>query len=84
MGRYKWSAKEEVLLQLLKEIRQESGFSGPIIQKQLSRPNSYVAKLESGDKRLDILELREYCQACGVTVEEFSRRLDTALAQKSL
>ena len=84
MGRYKWSLQESVLLQLLKDIRQEAGLSGPEIQKELNRPNSYVAKVESGDKRLDILELNEYCQICDIDLEDFSKRLINALRNKSL
>jgi len=79
MGRYKWSVQEDVLLKLLKDMRQEAGLSGPVIQKMLNRPNSYVAKVESGEKRLDILELRELCCVCGVTLYDFSQRLDHKL-----
>jgi len=79
MGRYKWSMQESVLLKLLKDVRRESGLSGPAIQKMLKRPNSYVAKVESGEKRLDVLELRELCQACGITLHEFTTRLDDEL-----
>jgi hypothetical protein len=82
MGRYKWSVQETALLKLLKEIRQEAGLSGPAIQKALNRPNSYVAKVESGDKRLDILELNEYCQVCGISLEKFSARLAKILPEK--
>jgi len=83
MGRYKWSIHEEALLGLLKDIRQEAGLSGPQIQKALSRPNSYVAKIESGDKRLDILELYEYCNVCGISISEFSNRLEVKLSALS-
>lgn len=79
MGRYKWSTQESVLLKLLKDVRQESGLSGPAIQKMLKRPNSYVAKVESGEKRLDVLELREFCCACSITLNEFTKRLDDRL-----
>lgn len=82
MGRYKWSVQENVLLELLRNIRSEAGLSGPTIQKELSRPNSYVAKVESGDKRLDILELNEYCQVCGISLDCFSARLTELLKKK--
>jgi len=79
MGRYKWSTQEDVLLKLLKDVRQDSGLSGPAIQRLLKRPNSYVSKVESGEKRLDILELKEFCCACGITLSEFAKRLDDRL-----
>jgi len=81
MGRYKWSGPEAVLLKNLKEMRAAAGLSGPEIQRRLKRPNSYVSKVESGEKRLDILELREYCNACGVSLVDFVRDLDMSLDQ---
>ena len=80
MGRYKWSGPEAVLLKHLKKMRAEAGLSGPEIQRRLNRPNSYVSKVESGEKRLDILELREYCQACGVSIVDFIRNLEKTLS----
>jgi len=81
MGRYKWSGPEAVLLKHLKEMRAAAGLSGPEIQRRLNRPNSYVSKVESGEKRLDVLELREYCQACGVSMVDFIRGLEEKLSQ---
>jgi len=81
MGRYKWSGPEAVLLDHLKEMRKEAGLSGPEIQRRLKRPNSYVSKVESGEKRLDILELREYCQACGVSMVDFVHSLEKKLSK---
>lgn len=81
MGRYKWSLQESVLLKLLKDVRHESGLSGPAIQKMLKRPNSYVTKIESGEKRLDVLELRELCHAYGITLRDFTTLLDKRLEQ---
>ena len=80
MGRYKWSGPEAVLLKHLKKMRADAGLSGPEIQRRLNRPNSYVSKVESGEKRLDILELREYCQACGVSIIDFIHRLEEKLS----
>lgn len=69
-----------MLLKHLKKMRAEAGLSGPEIQRRLNRPNSYVSKVESGEKRLDILELREYCQACGVSITDFVHRLEESLS----
>ncbi|MES0371684.1 MAG: helix-turn-helix transcriptional regulator [Mariprofundaceae bacterium] len=80
MGRYKWSGPETVLLKHLKEMRAEAGLSGPEIQRRLQRPNSYVSKVESGEKRLDILELHEYCRACGVSMSDFVHTLEKKLS----
>jgi len=70
-----------VLLKHLKKMRADAGLSGPEIQRRLNRPNSYVSKVESGEKRLDVLELREYCQACGVSIVDFIHSLEKKLSK---
>ena len=32
---------------------------------------SYVSKYESGERRLDYLEVRNICDCCGITITEF-------------
>jgi len=51
---------------------------------KLNRPQSYISKYESGEKRLDILELREACEACGVTLSAFASKLETALDKANI
>lgn len=70
-----------MLLKHLKEMRAKAKLSGPEIQRRLNRPNSYVSKVESGEKRLDVLELREYCNACGVSLSDFVSELDHKLSE---
>ena len=70
-----------MLLNHLKEMRKKAGLSGPEIQRRLKRPNSYVSKVESGEKRLDVLELREYCHACGISVVDFIHSLEEKLSR---
>ena len=38
---------------------------------RLNQPQSYVSKYESGERRLDILELRQVCQAVGIGLSDF-------------
>jgi len=49
------------------------------VAHRLGQPQSFVSKYESGERRLDILELREVCQAIGILLPEFIRRLEQAL-----
>ena len=46
---------------------------------RLGQPQSYVSKYESGERRLDLLELRQVCNVLGISLEAFIRRLDSAL-----
>lgn len=44
----------------------------------LSR-GSFVSKYESGERRLDVVELRELCRVLGTSLTAFVRRLDATL-----
>ena len=43
--------------------------------ESLGRPQSFVAKYEGAERRLDVLELRRVCEALGISLGEFVRRL---------
>jgi transcriptional regulator with XRE-family HTH domain len=47
--------------------------------KVLGMPQSYVSKYESGDRRLDPLELWAVCRGAGITLAQFGKRLDELL-----
>ena len=77
-GRNKGSDKK-LLLTLLKKIRQEAGLRQVDLAVSLGKPQSYVSKYESGERRLDVLEVRRVCRAVGLSLAEFSRRLEKGL-----
>ena len=73
-------AKERVLLrQALRQIRLDSGLTQAELAERLDKPQSYVSKLESGDRSLDCIETREFCLACGMGFERFIRKFEKLL-----
>ncbi|QTA79816.1 HTH domain-containing protein, Cro/C1-type [Desulfonema limicola] len=42
----------------------------------LDKPQSFVSKYESGERRLDLIELRYICRAIGTSLEEFVRKFE--------
>ena len=73
-------AQQESLQRLLRQIRLDAGLRQVDLANRLGRPQSFVSKYESGEKRLDILELRQICEAVGISLVEFVRRLEDSLA----
>lgn len=67
------------LVSLLREMRIEAGLTQVDLAARIERDQAYVSRYESGQRRLDVLEVREICQVIGVTLEEFARRLESAL-----
>lgn len=64
----------DVLLKLLREIREEAGLRQLDVAARLKQPQSFVSKYESGERRLDLLELEQICASCGIDLVEFVRR----------
>jgi transcriptional regulator with XRE-family HTH domain len=71
--------QREKLQELLKRIRQDKGIRQIELAEKLGVPQSFISKYESGDRQLDILELRQICQAVGISLQEFMRKLEDSL-----
>jgi transcriptional regulator with XRE-family HTH domain len=68
------STKHKVLLDLLRQIREEAGFRQLDVAERLLQPQSFVSKYESGERRLDLLELELVCEACKIDLNRFVAR----------
>lgn len=75
-----WTKERVLLRQELRRLRLESGLTQADLADRLSKPQSYVSKLESGDRSLDVIEVRQLCLACGVGFERLIRRFEKILA----
>jgi transcriptional regulator with XRE-family HTH domain len=68
-----------VILRLLKEARESAGITQVQLAKKLKLSQSFVTKMERGDRRIDVVQLRTICQIYGITLIEFVRRLEKEL-----
>ena len=64
------STDYEKLTALLVEVRRKSGLTQQAVADRLGRPQSYVAKIEVGERRLDIIEFIHLVRAMGFSPEE--------------
>lgn len=53
------------------ETRLNAGLEQQELAARLNVPPSLISRLERGDRRLDVLELRAICQALDVPLEQF-------------
>ena len=67
---------QEGLQNLLRLIRTDAGITQAELATRLGVPQSVVSKYESGERRLDILELRQVCRALNIGLGDFARRLE--------
>lgn len=54
--------RKRLLRETLKNTRIEKGLRQVDLAEALGRPQSYVAKLEAGEKTLDFIEVLEICK----------------------
>jgi transcriptional regulator with XRE-family HTH domain len=68
--------EKETLRNLLRQQRNEAGLRQIDLAKKLGKPQSYISKYESGEKSLDILEVKEICAVFEITLSDFSKKLE--------
>lgn len=54
----------------LRRRRQRLGLTQKGLAYRLGRPQSFVAKVERGERRLDVIEAMDYCAALGCDLRE--------------
>lgn len=73
----------KVFLRLLREARKKKGMTQAELAERLGETQSWVSKCERGERRVDIVELRAFCQALDVPFLSFVEALDTELPDGS-
>jgi transcriptional regulator with XRE-family HTH domain len=66
-----YSVEQQALCRLLRERREQAGLRQIDVADRLGLPQSFVSKYESGERRLDLIELRQVCHAVGMSLGQF-------------
>lgn len=83
MPRSTFTYEQEHLESLLRDLRLEVGLTQAELAKRLDQPQSFVSKYESGERRLDLVELRRICGAVGISLTEFVGRFEATISETS-
>ena len=75
--------EQECLQLLLRKMRADAGFTQQVLAQRLHLPQSFVSKYESGERMLDVLELRCICKALGIRFQDFANRLEKEISDAS-
>ncbi|PIW29645.1 MAG: XRE family transcriptional regulator [Rhodospirillales bacterium CG15_BIG_FIL_POST_REV_8_21_14_020_66_15] len=65
------SKKHERFCTLLVEARKASGMTQQDVAAKLGKPQSYVSKYETGERRLDVIEFLEVAKVVGFSPDQF-------------
>lgn len=74
-----YTSGQEVLLGLLRQLRADAGLTQRQMAKKLDTLQAIVSNYETGERRLDILELRQVCEALGISLLDFVSTLEALL-----
>jgi transcriptional regulator with XRE-family HTH domain len=58
------------LRDILATKRKTAGLNQIELAERLNRPQSYISKVENGERRIDVIEFLEFADALGCTAED--------------
>jgi transcriptional regulator with XRE-family HTH domain len=75
MQKSQHTRKYQRLLKALREARRGARLTQLDIAAKLGTYASYVSKCESGERRVDIVELAEFCRVYGLKLADFLKQV---------
>lgn len=76
-----WDRDRETLREILKSLRLETGELTQVqLSEKLGKPQSYVSKYETGERKLDFVEIAIICSVLGLSMEAFGKLYDKKIA----
>ncbi len=68
--------ESKILLEMLYQLRSSSGIRQSDLAQMLKVPQSFISKIESGERRIDLIELRAVLQYLDTNLIEFVTELE--------
>jgi len=59
---------------MVREAREGKGLTMRELADRIDRTHTVIAKIESGERRVDLVELEAICDALGISLVEFVKR----------
>lgn len=74
------SREYQLFLVSLRKAREKSGLTQEGLAKKLGETQSFISKVERGERRLDVVELRAFCGALSVPFPAFVNEFHQAIS----
>lgn len=71
-----------VFLRQLRAERKRARLTQTELAERLGQTQSFISKCERGERRIDVVELRAFCDAIGLSYTEFVRRFEATVAKR--
>ena len=69
----------KLMLELLIKARKEAGLSQRDLSAKLQRPSSFVGKYETGERRLDVVEMLQITKILNIDACNIIRKLEVLI-----
>ena len=71
-----YQKENKFFVQTFIEFRNKAGLLQTDLAKKLNVHQSFISKIETGQRRVDIIELRDICKHLDTNLVEFSKTLE--------
>lgn len=76
---------EDVILRgIIKSFRLRAGLTQSTCAEHFNKPQSFMSDVESGTRRLDIVQLREICKLFGVSLVDFVIEFENEISKSKV
>ncbi len=78
-----YTKEYSLFLEQLKKVREEKGLTQTEVAERLGQTQSFISKVERGERRLDIVELRAFCFAMEISLFKFVEGIERVISKAS-
>lgn len=72
-------AEYDAVRSLIRELRIGAEVKQVDLSEALGKPQPYISAIETGHRRVDIVEIRDICKALDLTLSDFVTKLEKAI-----
>lgn len=71
-----YSKEYQRLLEMLRSLREQAGLTQEELGKKIGQTQSFVSKVERGERRLDFVELKHVVEVMGFSIGDFTHKYE--------
>jgi ribosome-binding protein aMBF1 (putative translation factor) len=70
-------------LEVFRRARRKAGLTQEQLALNIGETQSFISKCERGERRIDLVELRTFCHAFGISLRQFTDRFEEMIKPNS-
>ena len=70
--------ERKILLEVLRELRKQQKLTQDQLAKSMGVKQAFVSKYETGERRLDFIDLIAICDVLGMSIVKFAERFESS------